>query len=71
MSALIQKKCNYRIDAFSEKPLSINFSDYLDQTLQHDYTCLANLFPEVKGTTIEHFTIAHKIKREKELLVYN
>jgi AraC-like DNA-binding protein len=55
----------------SEEPLAINFSEYLSQKLNHDYTYLANLFSEVQGTTIEKFYIAHKIERVKELLVYN
>ena len=49
----------------------MNFSIYLADKLQMDYTYLSNLFSEVKGTTIEHFIIAHKIERVKELLVYN
>ena len=60
---------NWRI--ILKNPLSINFSDYLSQKLQYDYTYLANLFSEVQGTTIEHFMIAHKIERVKELLVYD
>jgi AraC-like DNA-binding protein len=72
-SVLIQKIKNVIIELvhYSEEPLSINFSDYLSQKLQHDYTYLANLFSEVQGTTIEHFMIAHKIERVKELLVYD
>jgi len=48
-----------------------NFSDYLSKKLNYDYTYLANLFSEVTGTTIEHFIIAHKIERVKELLIYD
>jgi AraC-like DNA-binding protein len=72
-SVLIQKIKNVIIELvhYSEEPLSINFSEFLSQKLQHDYTYLANLFSEVQGTTIEHFMIAHKIERVKELLVYN
>ncbi len=72
-SILIQKIKNVIIELvhYSEEPLAINFSGYLSQKLQHDYTYLANLFSEVQGTTIEHFMIAHKIERVKELLVYD
>ncbi len=72
-SHLIQKIKNVIIELahYSEESLSINFSDYLSQKLQYDYTYLANLFSEVQGTTIEHFMIAHKIERVKELLVYD
>lgn len=54
-----------------EGPLKINFSDYLSEKLQHDYTYLATLFSEVTGITIEHYIIAHKIERVKELLLYD
>ncbi|CAN5120187.1 hypothetical protein BH20BAC1_BH20BAC1_28920 [soil metagenome] len=37
------------------------FSDFISTELNHDYTYLANLFSEVKGITIEHFIIVHKI----------
>ena len=56
---------------YQEEPLQVNFSEYLGKKLQHDYTYLSNLFSEIQGTTIEHFLIAHKIERVKELLVYN
>jgi len=56
---------------YSEDPLSIKFSEFLSQKLNHDYTYLANLFSEVQGITIEKFFIAHKIERVKELLVYD
>ena len=48
-----------------------NFSDYLSEKLNYDYTYLANLFSEVQGITIEHFIISHKIERIKELIIYN
>jgi AraC-like DNA-binding protein len=48
-----------------------NFSDYLSEKLNHDYTYLANLFSEVEGTTIEKFIISHKIERVKELIIYD
>jgi hypothetical protein len=49
----------------------VNFSDYLSEKLQHDYTYMANLFSEVKGMTIEQYIIQQKIERAKELLIYN
>jgi AraC-like DNA-binding protein len=72
-SVLIQKIKNVIIELvhYTEEPLTINFSEFLSQKLQHDYTYLANLFSEVQGITIEKFIIAHKIERVKELLVYN
>jgi AraC-like DNA-binding protein len=47
------------------------FSDYLAEKLDYDYTYLANLFSEVTGITIEHYIIAHKIEKVKELLIYD
>jgi AraC-like DNA-binding protein len=72
-SVLIEKIKKVIIESvhYSEEPPTINFSDYLSQKLNHDYTYLANLFSEVQGTTIEKFLIAHKIEHVKELLVYN
>lgn len=72
-SVLIQKIKNVIIELvhFSEEPLIVNFSVYLSEKLNYDYTYLANLFSAVQGTTIEKFIIAHKIERVKELLVYN
>lgn len=49
----------------------INFSDYLSEKLDYDYTYLANLFSETEGTTIERFIILHKIERVKELIIYD
>lgn len=54
----------------SEEPIKTNFSDYLSEKLNHDYTYLSNMFSEVKGITIQQFMIAHKIERVKELLLY-
>lgn len=55
----------------SDENLKINFSDYLSQKLNHNYTYLANLFSEIQGITIEHFMIAHKVERIKELIMYD
>lgn len=55
----------------SDEMIKTNFSDFLSKKLNHDYTYLANLFSEVQGTTIEHFIIAHKIERIKELIIYD
>jgi len=72
-SILIEKikKVIIELVHYTDEPLEINFSEYLSQKLNHDYTYLANLFSESQGTTIEHFLITHKIERVKELLVYN
>ena len=55
----------------SDEMIKINFSDYLSQKLNYDYTYLANRFSEELGITIEHFIILHKIERIKELIIYD
>jgi AraC-like DNA-binding protein len=72
-SILIEKIKNTIIKRVhhSEEDIKINFSDYLSEKLNHNYTYLANLFSEVQGTTIEHFIIYHKIERIKELMIYD
>jgi len=47
-----------------------NFSAYLTERLEYDYTYMSNLFSDVTKTTIEKFYIAHKIERVKQLLLY-
>ena len=56
---------------YAEEPPVLNFSVYLSEKLDYDYNYLSNLFSEVKGTTIEHYIISHKIERAKELIIYN
>jgi AraC-like DNA-binding protein len=56
---------------YNDDQIKINLSEYLSEKLNHSYSFLANLFSEVKGTTIENFFLAHKIEKVKELLVYD
>jgi len=49
----------------------VNYSEFISEKLDYDYTYLSNLFSEEKGITIQQFIIAHKIERVKELLIYN
>jgi AraC-like DNA-binding protein len=49
----------------------VNFSEYLAEKLNYNYTYLANLFSETEGITIEHYIIIHKIERVKELIIYD
>lgn len=55
----------------SDEALKMNYSDYISEKLDYDYTHLSNLFSEVKGTTIQQFIIVHKIEKVKELLLYD
>jgi AraC-like DNA-binding protein len=72
-SVLIEKIKNAIIQMVHhpDEVIKVNFSDYLSEKLNHDYTYLANLFSEVQGITIEHFIINHKIERIKELIIYD
>jgi AraC-like DNA-binding protein len=54
----------------SDEMIKINFSNFLSEKLNHDYTYLANLFSEVQGTTIEQYIISNKVERIKELIIY-
>ncbi len=56
---------------FSDETVKVNFSVYLSEKLNFDYTYLSNLFSEVQGTTLEHFIISHKVERIKELIIYD
>lgn len=56
---------------YEEEVPKVNFSTYISEKLDLNYTYLANLFSEVTGITIERYIIAHKIERVKELLLYD
>lgn len=70
---LIEKIKNVIIEMIhhTEEIIKTNFSDYLSEKLNHDYTYLSNLFSEVQGITIAQFIINHKIERIKELIIYD
>ncbi|MEK6482107.1 helix-turn-helix domain-containing protein [Catalinimonas sp. 4WD22] len=72
-SILIEKIKNVIIEMvhYSDELPNINYSDYISEKLNYDYTYLANIFSEVKGITIQQFIIMHKIERVKELLLYD
>jgi AraC-like DNA-binding protein len=56
---------------YNDELPKINYSEYIGKIMGYDYTYLANIFSEVKGITIEHYIIAHKIEKVKELLLYD
>jgi AraC-like DNA-binding protein len=56
---------------YSEEAPKVNYSDYISEKLNYDYTYLSNVFSEVKGVTIQQFIIVNKIERVKELLLYD
>jgi AraC-like DNA-binding protein len=69
---LIEKIKNVIVELvhYSENPWAINFSEYLSERLNYDYTYLADTFLETQGFTIDHFRLLQKIERVKELLAY-
>ncbi len=56
---------------YSDERPKTNYSDYISEKLNHDYTYLANIFSEVKGISIQQFIILHKIEMAKELILYD
>ena len=46
-------------------------SDYLSQQLNRDYSSLSKLFSQVRGITLEHFAIQHRVEYAKEMLFYS
>lgn len=70
---LIEKIKNIIVEMihYTDELPDINFSDFISEKLGYNYTYLANIFSEVKGTTIENYIIANKIERVKELLLYD
>ena len=55
----------------TDELVKVNFSDYLSDKLNHDYSYLANVFSKKEGTNIEQFVITHKVERVKELMIYD
>jgi AraC-like DNA-binding protein len=72
-SILIEKIKNIIIEMvhYSDALPKVTYSDYISTKMGLDYTYLSKLFSEVRGITIEHFIISHKIERVKELLLYD
>ena len=70
---LVEKIKNVIVEMvhYADELPETNFSDYLSEKLNHNYTYLSNLFSKVKGITIEHFIIIHKIEKVKELIIYD
>ncbi|XOV91084.1 MAG: helix-turn-helix domain-containing protein [Bacteroidota bacterium] len=72
-SILIEKIKSLIIEMihYSDELPKVNYSDYISEKLNYDYTYLSNIFSEVKGITIQQFIIMHKVERIKELLLYD
>lgn len=72
MSKTIEQIKNLVIDLvhYRNEKIKVNLSTYLSEDLRQDYGALSKLFSESEGITIEHYFIAQKIEKAKELLVY-
>jgi AraC-like DNA-binding protein len=72
-TVLVERVKNIIIEMihYSDEWPRISLSDYLTGKLNHDFTYLSNLFYDIQGVTIEKFTIANKIERIKELIIYD
>ena len=72
-SVLIEKIKNVITEMIhnSDDLPKVNYSDYISEKLDYDYTYLANIFSEVKGITIQQYIIIHKIEKVKELILYD
>lgn len=73
ISKIIERIKNLIIDLVhhQNEKLKVNLSSYIVEDLKQDYSALSNLFSETEGITIEHYFIAQKIEKVKELLIYN
>ena len=54
----------------SESSMSENFSSFISEKLNHEYTYLSRLFSQVEGITIEKYITKLKVERVKELIFY-
>lgn len=72
-AVLIERIKNVIIEMihYSEDLPKVNYSDYISEKLNYDYTYLSNIFSEVKGITIQQYIIHNKVERVKELLLYD
>ena len=72
-SILIEKIKNVITEMihYSDELPKVNYSDYISEKLDQNYTYLANTFSEVTGITIQQYIIFHKIERVKELILYD
>jgi len=72
-SILIEKIKNVITEMihYSDELPDVNYSEYIGEKLDLNYTYLSNIFSEVLGITIQQYIIIHKIERVKELILYD
>jgi len=56
---------------YAEELPKVNYSIYISEKMEYDYTYLSNIFSEVKGITLQQFIIKHRIEKAKELIIYD
>lgn len=54
----------------SSHQLQVNWSTYLADNLNRDYSSLSRLFSSVEGITIEKFIVRQRIEKAKEFIFY-
>ncbi len=71
-SKLIAKIKSLIIDQIHHKKetLKVNFSTYLAEEINQDYSSLSRLFSSVESITIEKFITMQKVEKVKELICY-
>lgn len=73
-SKVIEKIKSLIINKIHHQPtlyLKVNWSAAISEELHQDYSTLSALFSAVEGVTIEHYIIAQKVEKVKELLFYD
>lgn len=56
---------------YSDELPKVKFSVFISEKTGYEYNYLSGIFADVMATTIEHYIIAHRIERVKELLLYD
>jgi AraC-like DNA-binding protein len=72
-AVLIEQIINLVVEMvhYSDELPNVNFSQLLSEKMNQDYKKMAAIFSKIKGVTIEHFIILHKVERIKELIIYD
>lgn len=53
---------------YSDELPKVNYSDYLSEQLNCNYSCLSTTFSEITGIGIQHFVVLNKVERVKDLV---
>lgn len=72
-SVIIEKVKNIIVEMihYSDELPKVKFSVFISEKTGYEYNYLSGIFADVMATTIEHYIIAHRIERVKELLLYD